>query len=288
MTRLLISVIIITYNRSFVIKRAIESVLKQTYKDLEIILIDDASSDNTHEIISSITDDRVKLVRHDKNKGVAVSRNTGLKNSKGEFITFLDDDDEWLPEKLQTQLDLFKKLNSDVGLIYTNGFSEDEGRIFITERINSKVIYDPSKDKFFPLRVLITPPSSWMLPMEVIKRIGYFDEAMYNNWDDGDYFVRIARKYKIYFLNKNLVTWHILKSHVNMVTPELIKGKEVFLKKNFELLKKDKGYLFRFYRTMGKDSLKLDKKRARYYLLKALCLRTFDLSVISKIARTFG
>lgn len=283
----LVSVVIASYNRASLIKRALISALSQTYNNLEIIVVDDGSTDNTSQVTCSFGDERIKLFRHEKNKGLAASRNTGIKNSSGGFITFLDDDDEWLPEKIQRQLDIFKEPDIVVGLVFTNGYSEAEGRMFIAKQGDSGIIYDPVKNKFFPLRILITPPSSWMLPMKIIKEIGYFDETMYNNWDDGDYFVRVASKYPIYFLNKNLVAWHVLENHVNRVNSNLIKGKEIFLKNNSEFLKKDKGYLFRFYRTLGKDALKIDKQKARHYLFKALKLNPFDFSTLGKIIKTF-
>jgi len=282
----LVSVVIASYNRASLIARAIASVLNQKYRNLEIVIVDDGSTDNTSQVALSFNDERIKIFSHEKNKGLAASRNTGIKNSNGEFVTFLDDDDEWLPEKIQRQLEVFQGLNIAIGLVFINGYSEAEGRMFIPGQNGSEVVYDPEKNRFFPLRILITPPSGWMLPMKVIKGIGYFDEAMYNNWDDGDYFVRVASKYPIYFLNENLATWHVLEKHVNIVSPDLIKGKEIFLKNNLDFLKKDQNYLFRFYRALGKDALKVDKKKARAYLFKALKMDPFDFSILGKLLRT--
>jgi len=285
--RPLVSVILPTFNRTHYIERAVTSILKQSYADLEIIIVNDASVDNTSEIVCSLRDERIKVICHEKNKGLAAARNTGINNSRGEFITFLDDDDEWLPEKIIKQLAVFESSKEEIGLVFTNGYSEAEKRNIITEELGSGIIYNPLANKFFPLRILITPPSSWMLTSSVIKDIGYFDESMYNNWDDGDFFVRLAFKYPIYFLNENLVIWHLLEKHVNMISPNLIKGKEIFLQKNIEFLKDDKEYLFRFYRALGKDILKLNKRKARKYLMKALKLRPLDFSTIGKVLKTF-
>ena len=99
-----VSVIIPTYNRAHLIGRAIRSVLDQTYQDWELIVVDDASTDDIPGIVKGFTDGRVKYIRHDENKGAAAARNTGIQAARGAYIAFLDSDDEWLPEKLERQV----------------------------------------------------------------------------------------------------------------------------------------------------------------------------------------
>lgn len=100
----LVSVIIPTYNRAQLVRRAIESVLQQTYDHLEMIVVDDASKDNTQEVINGISDLRLRYIRHQTNLGGAISRNTGIDAATGEYLAFLDSDDVWLPEKIADQL----------------------------------------------------------------------------------------------------------------------------------------------------------------------------------------
>ena len=95
-----VSVIIPTYDRSEFLRTAIASVLAQTLQDFEIIVVDDASADDTQEVVGNLDDGRIRYIRHEINKGVAATRNTGVLNSKGKYIAFLDDDDKWFPEKL--------------------------------------------------------------------------------------------------------------------------------------------------------------------------------------------
>src|SRR4030043_1337098 len=102
-----VSVIIPTYNRAHLVGRSIRSVLNQTYQDLEVIVVDDGSKDNTAEIVRGITDPRIVFLKHEKNRGVSAARNTGLKAARGKYIAFQDSDDEWLPQKLEKQLELF-------------------------------------------------------------------------------------------------------------------------------------------------------------------------------------
>jgi len=281
----LVSVIIPTYNRADIVKRAISSALNQTYQNLEIIVIDNASSDNTVEAVGEFSDRRVKFIQHPINKGPAASRNTGIRNVSGEYVAFLDSDDEWASNKILRQLEVFKKDTSTIGLVFTNGYDQSRNGRFITDGIDSGIFFDPAKDKYYPLRRLITTMSSWMLPAAVVRRVGYFEESMHT-WDDGDYLVRVSYEYPLYFLNEDLVTWHATGTHLNVMSVGLVNDKEVFLERNLQHLLLDKEYLFKFYRALGKDALKVkDRKRARKYLLKALSIKPFDLSTISKIIK---
>ena len=127
----MISVIIPTYNRDGVISRAINSVLKQTYQNFEVIIVDDNSpvTDNTACIISQYNDDRLFYIKHDKNKGGGGARNTGILAANGEYIAFLDSDDEWLPEKLQLQINLMRQVKDlhPKPVIYTQLYQKGKG-----------------------------------------------------------------------------------------------------------------------------------------------------------------
>src|SRR5678815_5471292 len=114
-----VSVVIPTRNRAEFLRAAIQSVLNQTFQGFEIIVVDDASEDKTPEIVRTFTDTRMTYVRHDTNKGQGVTRNDGISRASGEFIALLDDDDEWLPGKLEKQIRVLDSSRSDVGLVYT-------------------------------------------------------------------------------------------------------------------------------------------------------------------------
>jgi glycosyltransferase involved in cell wall biosynthesis len=107
----LISVIIPTYNRADLLPRAVRSACGQTYRNLEILIVDDASSDNTEEIALGLEkeDARVRYIKREKNGGESAARNTGIRKSTGEYVAFLDSDDEWLPEKIEKQMKVFEK-----------------------------------------------------------------------------------------------------------------------------------------------------------------------------------
>ena len=97
----LVSIIIPTFNRGYILPRAIKSALSQTYQNIELIIIDDGSTDNTEEIVKDFSDPRIQYIRYSENKGRPAARNKGIKKSKGDFFAFLDSDDEYPPEKIE-------------------------------------------------------------------------------------------------------------------------------------------------------------------------------------------
>ena len=113
----LVSVILPTRNRAVLLARAVKSVLAQTYANVELILIDEGSTDETPEIVKRFTDPRVKPFRNEVSRAPGAARNAGIEASEGEFVAFLDDDDEFLPNKLKDQLDMFGRSVGSVGMV---------------------------------------------------------------------------------------------------------------------------------------------------------------------------
>ncbi|HEY9849897.1 MAG TPA: glycosyltransferase family 2 protein [Leptolyngbyaceae cyanobacterium] len=124
----LVSVIIPTYNRAYLIASAIDSAIKQTYENLEIIVIDDASTDNTKEIVTSFDDQRIRYIIHPTNAGGAAARNTGIDAAKGKYLAFLDSDDVWLPNKIELQLAAIQNHPYPEKVVSYTQFKNDNGR----------------------------------------------------------------------------------------------------------------------------------------------------------------
>lgn len=187
-----VSVIIPTYNRAHLVSRAIQSVLNQTYQDFELIVVDDASRDNTEEVIKQFNDERIKYFRHEKNKGGSTARNTGIKASRGRYITLLDDDDEWLPHHLEQSVEIMHKLKKDWGVVYT-------GRIVITEK-KTKNVYPKWKGKIFRnILVKGSPgtPGTALIRRSCFNQVGLFDER-FPRYQDWEMYLRLAKQYKFY------------------------------------------------------------------------------------------
>jgi len=114
----LVSVIVPTYNRCQTLKYTLGSILDQTFKNIEVFIVDDGSSDQTHEVVMNFKDTRIKYLRAENWGGPARPRNIGLKHATGEYVAFCDDDDIWHNTKIEFQLEMIKRLNVDA--VYTN------------------------------------------------------------------------------------------------------------------------------------------------------------------------
>ena len=141
-----VSVIVPTYNREHMIGRALESVLAQEFTDFELIVVDDASTDNTEAVVRASGDSRIRYIREPANGGPNAARNRGMREARGEFLAFLDSDDEWLPGKLGRQVARFSELPDRVGAVYTGVETiDDDGSVshFVPElrgRLHSKLL----------------------------------------------------------------------------------------------------------------------------------------------------
>jgi glycosyltransferase involved in cell wall biosynthesis len=184
-----VSVIIPTYNREDLICKPIRSVLNQSYQNFEIIVVDDHSTDDTEKVVEGINDSRIRYIRHQRNSGAAVARNTGIENSKGAYVAFLDSDDEWLPEKLEMQLNLFQKCGSEVGCIYTG--------LAAVDKFNQvKSVKIPSYRGFLRDRLLysncIGTPSTVMVKRNYLEQVQGFDPNMPSFIEDVDLWLRLS------------------------------------------------------------------------------------------------
>jgi glycosyltransferase involved in cell wall biosynthesis len=128
-----VSVVLTTFNRSALLPRSIASVLAQTHNDFELIVVDDCSTDATQEALARIDDPRMRVVRHERNLGVSMARNTGVAAATGAFVCFQDDDDEWLPDRLAVGLDVItRQPDPDNVLLYS--------QIIVDDGISSNVL----------------------------------------------------------------------------------------------------------------------------------------------------
>jgi len=203
----LVSVIIPCYNGEKFIGEAIESVLNQTYQNFEIIIVDDGSTDGSRSVIKPfLNDPRIKLVEHGQNRGIPAARNTGIKMSKGEFIAFLDQDDLWLPEKLERQIAVFEHSPPDVGLVFSNiNTINSKGIVkeYLSERHVPLHINELSQQEVLKALFLhnFIPMITVLVRRACFDTVGLLDESLRGGSDDYDFCLRLAAKYKIKYLN---------------------------------------------------------------------------------------
>lgn len=181
-----VSVVIPCYNRSGIISRAISSVLAQTYSCLEIIVVDDGSADveELASVIGEFNDDRLRLIRHSENRYQPAASNTGIKAANGELVAFLDSDDEWLPQKLEKQVELWYSLSQAKVLIYSQSDVRTEFEQPGEEKIwpQRSITEDESIGDYLFLNRGFLQTSSILLPRSVALQV-QFDETVQKHTD---------------------------------------------------------------------------------------------------------
>ncbi len=211
-----VSVVIPTYNDSKHLSRAIDSVLKQTLDVNEIIVIDDASADNPEAVLERYDDDRLQFKRHDTNQGGSAARNTGIKIATGEYIAFLDADDEWLPPKLERQLKILESRADDWVAVHCDreyDFSFISKAGYVLSRAIGATKRDPPKEggeelvKEILLMNLSTGASTLVVKRDIVEKIGGFDPE-FPRHQDWEFLIRVLQEGKLAHADEPLVIKH--------------------------------------------------------------------------------
>ena len=193
-----VSVILPTYNRGWILKEAIDSILAQEFKDFELIVVDDGSTDNTGEILDSYEQDIIVL--RQSHKGVSAARNRGIAEAAGRLVAFLDSDDLWLPRKLTSQVDFFSSnpaavINQTEEIWVRNGV-----------RVNPKTRHHKFSGMIFErsLALCLVSPSAVMIKKNLFSEVGVFDENL-PACEDYDLWLRISCRYPVHLIEKPLI-----------------------------------------------------------------------------------
>jgi glycosyltransferase involved in cell wall biosynthesis len=198
----LVTVVLPTYERADLVERAIDSVLAQTFPNFELVVVDDASGDETPAVVRGYDDNRVEYIRHEVNRHVSAARNTGIARAKGRYVAFLDDDDEWLPTKLEKQVVLLEEAPEHIGLAYC-WMDYVDGDEVIEE-------YRPTlRGEIFEQTLAGQPIgscSTLLVRASVIDEVGGFDEDLPRG-NDGDFIRRVCREYHVDYVPEVLVRY---------------------------------------------------------------------------------
>jgi glycosyltransferase involved in cell wall biosynthesis len=207
MDKNLVSVVIPTYNASNFLIKAIQSVINQTYKNWELIIVDDGSTDQTRQIVEEFQkkDSRIKYF-FQNNKGQGAARNLGIKNASGNYIAFLDSDDEFFENKLERVISYFEK-DKNIGLIYTDAIIIG-GHLYNKRRSE---IFTPYSGNIYTKLLFnnFITTSTVVVRRGVLQDCGLFDESdLLRNFEDYDLWLRIAKKYKIEYIPEVLTKYY--------------------------------------------------------------------------------
>jgi glycosyltransferase involved in cell wall biosynthesis len=294
-----VSVVINTYNRAKLLPRAIESALSQTHANLEIIVVDGNSQDNTGDVVKGICDSRIRYVRSESTRSVDCV-NLGFRLSTGKYIALLDDDDEWLPSKTEEQLAFFEQLDESYGWIgcgevYIDDATDREQRITIPSlrgMIHKDLLRGAGRG--------VSGGTTLMFRKAAIEAVGGFIDISYST--DFLFYLKLSRTYKFDFISKVLCRTHenhIYQKQRGSYLPNNLRSIErkigwnrYILAEYQETIGRDKRLGYRYLRWLSKLYTSMgDKKKAMSYLRQAIQADpgkvVANLKLIMQVARGF-
>jgi len=279
-------VIIPTYNRAHLIGRSIKSVLKQSYKDFEIIVVDDASTDNTKEVVMSFDDPRIQYISYEENKGASVARNMGIEIAKGKYIAFQDSDDEWMPEKLGKQMKVFENASMEVEIIHTDMLRIDENgeeTYWYSPNIISDELIDPNTLNY---QVYGLGLGTAIIKKSCFDKAGLFNEYL-PRFIDLEFFIRLSRQCRFAHIEEPLVKYYATPGISTNFSARVI-AEEFLLKKYYKDIKNNKKFLARKYHHLGFDLWHDGQlKKGRQYLVKAVKANPLNIQYVKICAASF-
>jgi len=253
----LISCIIPTFNRADKIARAATSVLRQTWSNLELIIVDDQSTDNTREVVQSLAEKEPRIIYLlNPEKGANRARNYAISRAEGEFFAFLDDDDQWLPAKLEKQMDCFQK-HPDAGLVFTAFKRYAANRI--TRRHPSRLSRIRSNkitDRLLKQNFITT--SVMLVKKDIFQQVGLFDPNQ-KSFQDWEFLIRISLKFPIVYLNKTLIRQYESNDSITLDKKGRIISSIIILKRFFKVYQERPRILSIRYNYLAVSLLKQKK-----------------------------
>ena len=271
---ILVSVVVPSYNRANYLENCIKSILKQTYANIEVIIVDDGSTDNTGDIVRSFSDERIKYVKQ-SNNGACSARNNGIDHAKGNLIAFNDSDDIWKEDKVEKQLDFIMSNNYDMVFC---GMTRIQGGV--------SRYFPPYRDTYVTLdinRELTSNQASTqtiMIKTEVARKVKF--DLSFKRLQDWDFTLRVLEEgYSIGFLDEALVVAEVCSDSITNV----VKSEKAYLhliEMHQDEFDSHPAALARVYEVIAYRIRKEERNKADYYLKKSIALK-LDLKTIGKL-----
>jgi glycosyltransferase involved in cell wall biosynthesis len=271
-----VTVVIPAYNRAASIRAAIESVLRQTWTDFELLVVDDGSTDGTLAAAAEVEDPRLRLIASPRNQGAAGARNLGVAEARGTWIAFQDSDDEWLPTKLEKQMARLAAsgagfVGAYCGLLTLGGLDDRAG-----ERLRLRYVPDPSivpaeGDILVPLLFAnMISTQTLVVRRDVILELGRFDEDT-TPIEDWDFVIRLAQSGPIAFVDEPLVHQRFSPNSITRNTARRLGSWIRLVEKNLDAFAAHPALLARQYRIIANGCREAgDLAGARRWLGRAL------------------
>lgn len=258
-----VTVVIPTLNRAHVLPRAIRSALAQTVTDLEVLVVDDGSTDGTQSVVEALSEPRVRLLRHERRRGAPAARNTGIEHARGEYLAFLDSDDEWLSMKLERQLTALSPSGDGAFDVATCGLTPRG----VPER--SPEARPPRELSYRGLLAFRDGP--WGGQTILVRRTEAteavrFDESLHSG-QDWDYVVRLARRVRVVTVPEPLVLVHRAPGEFIGTPTAKLRGRLQLLAKYGEELRRRPDALAAHLAGIGKASIRCGQTRQAWSYL---------------------
>lgn len=244
-----VSVIIPTHNRAALLGGAIQSVLDQTFGDFELLVVDDGSEDHPEQVVRSFSDPRIRFIRHPVARGGGAARNTGIQNTHGPFVAFLDDDDAWYPEKLAQQVALLDRGPPNLGLVY-GGYNtgNSHGETILGTRIPTA--RGDLRNQLLSSNV-IGGTSLVLVRRVALEHIGGFDENL-PSFQDHDLYLRLSEHFEFDFVPDAFLRYLRHEVQIWKNPGALLRGLELMRKKH-GTHKPFRKFLARRYQKLGRQ-----------------------------------
>lgn len=281
-----VSVILPTYNRANLLPRAIDSVLGQTYSDFELLIIDDASDDNTREVVQQYDDRRIRYIRKECNEGGGAARNRGIEASNGEYVAFLDSDDEWLPTKLKKQVDRVTQMGDEYSVVYCLHYvAKDEYDALIEDAfpLHHGDVYEELLSGWCPAST-----SLFLVQKSALEHVGVFDPNL-PSFQDYDLWIRLAKEYSFSGIDERLAIKHRHGGkQLSTSLESRSKGLEMFLEKWAETIKEEFGNgglepIWRRFLSDVHHNLFIEKMKGCGFFRRVKLLRQYPVAELRRL-----
>lgn len=226
----LISIIMPVYNREQTVKQSVESVLAQSYSHFEMIIVDDASTDQTAEVIKEIDDQRIRYIKHTENRGACAARNTGILAAEGNWIAFQDSDDIWNKKKLEKQVNaISKSTSSKQPIIFTSFIRHKEGK---KEHIpeNNFLPQEGSIHKELLVRNFISTQTVLLPKSYLLNEMFAEDMPRFQDWE---LWIRLSKRYPFYWIDESLVDVYYTNDSISSEIKKVVEAYEKIREKHF-------------------------------------------------------
>ncbi|WP_163436656.1 glycosyltransferase family A protein [Fibrobacter succinogenes] len=261
----MISIVLPSFNRARILPKAVESILRQTYKDFELIIVDDGSSDNTREVVKSFNDDRIVYV-HQENAGACVARNNGIDHARGEYIAFQDSDDIWHEDKLEKQLKALQEKNADIVFCRMNRMSDGKKIGLVSDYFKEGFL---SKD-VMPMSI----GTQTLIGKSIVFKQEKFDSEM-PRFQEFELLVRAQKNYSIYCMEEPLVDYIIQTDSLSVNPLKYTQAWELMLMKHPDFLERYNSSRDRMACDVVRNAfLTVDKKLRWQMIVMALKFKT--------------